>query len=318
MDSIRQLFTEKFRPQNFNQLIAPPRIKNELSKGLVQNILLYGSPGTGKTSTLFILAKDHPTLYINASDERGIQTIRDRISKFCSTISLDGGKESLKCVILDEIDGATQDFYKALRAVMERYAQTTRFIASCNNINQIPDPVSKSRFNRISFDPLNKEEEVYLLKEYEKRVGLILDAAKISHDEKILKKFVKNEFPDLRSLMTKIQSLYLRGVKKLDEDNILINFDFKDLYELCLSQKPSPYENYKFIVNEYGSRIEESFVSLGEDFPEYLKKTQPDKIHKLPGAIIAIAEYQYQKAFAIDPLITLLALVFKLQQIFNS
>lgn len=315
MNTVKQLFTEKFRPKSLNQLIAPPRIKDELNKGLIQNLLLYGSPGTGKTSTLFILAENHPTLYINASSERGIDTIRERISKFCATISLDGGREELKCVILDELDGATEEFYKALRAVMERYASTARFIASCNYIQKIPEPVYKSRFHNISYDPINKEEEEYLIKEYVKRVSAILGAAKITYSDDILLKFVKNDFPDLRALMNKVQSFYLRGVKALDETNFNINFDFKDLFDLCLKGPDKPYENYKFVVNEYGSRIDESLVALGNDFPEYLKNVSPDKIDKLPMVLIAVADYQYQKSLAIDPLITLLACVFKVQQI---
>ena len=277
--------------------------------------MLYGSPGTGKTSTLFILAEGHDTKYINASSERGIDTIRDQISKFCSTISLDGGKEKLKCVILDELDGATDEFYKALRAVMERYSQTARFIASCNYIQKIPEPVYKSRFHSISFDPINQEESDYLMGEYEKRVKAILSAAGITSTPEILTKFVKNEFPDLRSLMNKVQSLYNRGIKELDETNFNTNFDFKDLFNVCLKPSSKPYENYKELVNQYGSRVEDSLAALGSDFPEHLKNVAPDKESKLPQVIIAVAEYQYQKQFAIDPLVTFLACVFKIQTI---
>lgn len=315
MSTVKQLFTEKFRPKNLGQLIAPPRIKDELNKGLIQNLLLYGSAGTGKTSTLFILAEGHQTLYINASSERGIDTIREKISKFCSTISLEDGRENLKCVILDELDGATDEFYKALRAVMERYSETARFIASCNYIQKIPDPVRKSRFHHISYDPINKEEENFLLAEYEKRVGAILKAANIESTPEILSKFVKNEFPDLRALMNKVQSLFLRGVKTLDETNFNLNFDFKDLFDLCLKGPDKPYENYKFIINQYGSKIDDSLSALGNDFPEYLKSVVPAKINKLPEVIITVAEYQYQKPFVIDPLITLLACIFKIQTI---
>ena len=315
MSTIQELFTEKFRPKNLGQLIAVPRIKEELNKGLVQNLLLYGSAGTGKTSTLFILGEGHPYLYINASSERGIDTIREKISKFCSTISLEDGRENLKCVILDELDGATEEFYKALRAVMERYSQTARFIASCNYIQKIPEPVRKSRFHHISFDPINKEEEDYLLVEYEKRVSAILSAAKITSTPEVLRKFVKNEFPDLRALMNKVQSLFLRGIKVLDETNFNINFDFKDLFDLCLKGPEKPYENYKFIIDQYGSKIDDSLSALGNDFPEYLKNVAPEKIDKLPMVIISVSEYQYQKPFVIDPLITLLACVFKIQTI---
>jgi len=277
--------------------------------------LLYGSPGTGKTSTLFILAEGHDTKYINASSERGIDTIRDDISKFCSTISLDGGKEKLKCVILDELDGATDEFYKALRAVMERYTQTARFIASCNYIQKIPSPVYKSRFHSISFDPINQEEETFLKAEYHNRVGAILNAAKIKYTPEVLHKFVKASFPDLRALMNKVQSLYNRGVTELSEENFNTNFDFRDLFNVCLQPTGKAYENYKAIVNQYGSRIDDSLAALGQDFPEYLKSVAPDKEDKLPPVIIAVAEYQYQKQFAIDPLVTLLACVFKIQTI---
>jgi len=311
---ITDLFTEKFRPKNLNQLITFDRIKKDLSGGLTQNILLSGSPGIGKTSTLFILAKDYTSLYINASSERGIETIREKISKFCSTISLEGGKEKFKCVILDECDSATPDFYNALRATMERYASTARFIASCNYIQKIPEPI-QSRFHIISFDPLNKEEELFLVEEYKKRIKLILDAIKIKYTEETLHKFIINDFPDLRSLTNKLQSFYNSKLQELDPKNFNINYDFKDLFDICLV-KPDPVNNYKFIVSEYSSRIDDALLSLGKDFPEYLKNNS-NKIDKLPLIIIAVAEYQYQKSFVIDPIISLLAAIFKIQSILN-
>jgi len=310
---VSELFTEKFRPKNLTQLIAPARIKTELSQGLVQNILLYGSAGTGKTSSLFILAENHPYIYINASSERGIDIIREKISKFCSTISLEGGSENLKCVILDEIDGATEEFFKALRSVMERYAATSRFIASCNHIQKVPAPV-QSRFHMISYDAIDKDEETYLIGEYKTRVAKILDAIKVTYTDEVLTKFVVNDFPDMRTLVQKIQSFYYRGIKALDPKNFNINFDFKDLFDLCLT-KPNPIDNYKFIVNQYGTKVDESLIVLGRDFPEYIKNNAPSKIDKLPIVIICIAEYQYQKEFVVDPMITLLACVFKIQEI---
>lgn len=313
MSVVKELFTEKFRPQNLSQLIIPERIKTELSKGLDDNLLLYGASGNGKTSTLFILAEQHPKLYINASSERGIDTIREKISKFCSTMSLEGGSENLKCVMLDELDGATEEFHKALRAVMERYASTSRFIASCNHIQKIPDPI-RSRFHMISYDPINNEEEKYLIEEYEKRVSKILSAVQIKYTPKILQKFVLNDFPDLRTLIQKLQSFYRRGITELDPKNFNINFDFKELFEICLLS-PDPIVNFKFIVGQYGSNVTEALAVLGRDFPEYLKNNAPDKINKIPLIIIAVAEYQYQVQFVIDPLITLLACIFKIQQI---
>jgi replication factor C small subunit len=318
MSSVNELFTERFRPQKLEQLIAPERVKSQLKHGLVQNLLLFGSAGTGKTSTLFILAKDHPFLYINASDQRGIDIIRDNVVPFCSSISLEEGKEKLKCIILDELDGATGEFFKALRAVMEKYAKSARFVASCNFLNKIPEPIWDSRFLPISYDPINDTEKVYLTGEYKKRVGAILQAAKISYTEENLTKFVENDFPDMRALMNKIQSLHLRGSAELTSENTATTSDFADLFHLCLQPATKPYDNYKLIVNQFGSRIDESLTALGSEFPEYLKNMAPARLDKLPLVLISVAEYQYQKSFVIDPLITLCAAVFRIQQILNS
>ena len=315
MSLIKELFTEKFRPTKLEQLIAPDRIKKELEKGVVQNLLLEGPPGTGKTSTAFILVKNHPFLYINASEERGIDIVRDKITNFASTISLEGGKEDIKVIILDEGDFGTPEFYAALRPVIERYSKNVRFILTANYPEKIPEPIRDSRFHRINFYPINKEEEDKLLIDYAERVGKILKAAGILFSKEVLLKFVKNDFPDLRALMNKIQSMYLRGIKELDETNFNTNFDFKDLFDLCLKTDNKPYENYKLIINQYGNKIEDSLLSLGNDFPEYLKNVAPNKVDKLPGIIIALADYQYQLQFVIDKQITLLAAVFKIQQL---
>jgi replication factor C small subunit len=313
---VTQLFTEKFRPKELTTLIIPDRIRSELSRGLIQNILLFGNAGNGKTSAGFILSKPYTTLYINASSERGIDIIREKIGKFCSTISLEGGKENLKCVFLDEIDGATEEFFKALRAVMEKYANVVRFIATANYIQKISEPI-QSRFNCISFDAINSDEEQYLIEEYKKRIELILNAAKITYNLEILDKFVRNDFPDMRHILNSIQSLYLQGVKELNLSNIYTNFDFKNLFEMVF-QNLKPWENYKLIISDYSNKVKESIAAFSDFFPEYLKTYHPEKIDKLPLILIANAEYQYQVNFVIDEIISLLALVFKIQIILND
>jgi len=314
---ISQLFTERFRPKELASLIAVPRIKNELAKGLIQNVLFFGTQGSGKSSLGFILSQPYTTLYINASSERGIDVIREKISNFCATISLESGREKLKCVFLDEIDGGTNEFFSALRVSMEKYANVSRFIATANYIQKIPEPI-QSRFNCISFDAINNEEEVYLIEEYKKRVALIMKAAKISYSNEILNKFVRNDFPDLRSLLNKLQSFHIQGITELNDKNFNINFDFEDLFKLCLNKPDKPYENYKLIISEYSSKISESLSALGSDFVEYIKSNAPNRIDKIPMIIIAVAEHQAQRTLVIDPLVTLLSCVFKLQIIINS
>jgi len=315
-NTLQQLFTEKFRPKDFASLIAPDRIKRILSKGLVLNTVLYGSPGTGKTSTMWIVAKGHPTLYINGKDAKA-EFVGGQLAKFCSTISLDGGTEKLKCVLIDEVDGASAAFFDAIKVPIEKYSNMARFIVATNYVQKIPEGVF-SRFDRISFDPINNEEEVYLLEEYKKRIALILNAAKITYTPEILHKFVKNEFPDMRQLMTKIQSLYLQEVRELTEKNYNINFDYEDLFKVCFNKPDKAYENYKFIVGEYASRIDDALNALGQDLIEYIKSNVPSKVDKIPMIIISVAEHQSQRSLVIDPLITLLSCVYKIQIILNS
>jgi len=316
MSVVNELFTEKFRPKSLDMLIVPPRVKDELAQGLVQNLLLYGTPGNGKTSTAWILAQGHTTKFINASSERGIDTIRDDIAKFCSTVSLLDGNEHLKCVILDEIDNATNDFFMALKSVIEKYSKVARFIATCNYLPKVPDAIT-SRLHLVSYDPINSEEEKYLIQEYKTRIGLIFNKLNVVYTDELLEKFILSNFPDMRSLMNKLQSMYLRNIKKLTEESLHTHYDFDDLFKLCVSKPDKPHNNYKFVVTQYGNKVDEALTVLGTEFPDYLKSRHPNLEAKLPLVVIAIAEYQYQKTFTIDPMISLLAAIFKLQTILS-
>ena len=153
MQSLNQLFTEKYRPKNLEQLILPERVMAKFKDGITQNMLFAGSPGTGKTSTAKAIVNqfDLPYLYINASTYTSVDVIRTRITDFCSTMSILDDRNKFKVVILDEVDGVSDQFFKALRATMEQFASNSRFIATCNYINKLPDPIL-SRFEVINFD----------------------------------------------------------------------------------------------------------------------------------------------------------------------
>ena len=129
------LLTEKYRPKTLEDLITPARVGEKLSKGVYQHLLLHGSPGTGKTSAAKVLVKHfkHPYLYINASTDTSIDIVRNRITDFCANRSIMDEPGKLKVIILDEIDGVSDQFFKALRATMDQFAINARFIATCNN-----------------------------------------------------------------------------------------------------------------------------------------------------------------------------------------
>jgi len=143
MSVINQLLTEKVRPKNLDQIILLDRIRKSVDyETLSQNFLFHSQvPGSGKTSLSKILSSDKPTLYLNVSSEGRIDVLREEITEFCSTRALNNYDSDYKVVILDEMDGGSNEFFKALRAVMEKFSDHVRFIGTCNYINKIPEPI---------------------------------------------------------------------------------------------------------------------------------------------------------------------------------
>ena len=314
---IQELLTEKLRPKELKHMILPKRIKGSFENGLQQNVLLAGSPGSGKTSMAKILIKNHPYIFINVSDESSVETIRTKVHDFCSTVSILDGENHIKIVVLDEFDGASEQFYKALRGTIEKYAKTTRFVATCNYLSKIPDAI-KSRFEVYDFDPVNKEEENEIKIEWQERVSKILSLMEINHDEKSLDLFSKKYFPDMRSALNTIQRWQIDGVTDLTESKINeITFDHESIFNMILSQ-PDSIGNYQYIVGQYSGRVDEVMASLSSDFIKWLEEKAPSKLNLIPVAIITVAKYQSQRSQVIDPIVSLLALIFELQQMFNK
>lgn len=314
---IPQLFTEAFRPQDLSQIILLPRVRSEVDKGLVDNLLFAGTPGTGKTTISRIMGKfGSDPLIINASMYRGIDIIREKIMAYATASCLFDGADKKKVVILEECDNLTYDAWSALRATIEQFHATVRFIANCNYIEKIPEPI-QSRFNCIFLEPQNNEEETYLVNEYIKRVALILNACRISYTEPVIRKFVQDSFPDMRTIIKKIQQLYTRGITEITPETLGSSFDCSSLFQLILGPA-NPWENYKQLVANWATKPEEAITQIGKEFPDYLATVAPDKLNKLPLVIVEIAEYSSQLPQAIDKFVVFLALVYKLQMTLQS
>jgi len=324
---IKELLTEKLRPKKFEHLVLPERIKTALGGGtIMQNVLLHGSPGTGKTSAAKVLAVGSPSLYINVSDESSVEIIRNKISDFCSGMPImedieenplapkQENGQPFKIVILDEVDGASEQFFKALRATIEKFHVSCRFIATCNYVNKIPEPV-QSRFECINFDFVNKEEEGQVKVEWTARVKGLFARLGINVDEAALQEFVSRNFPDMRSALNKIQSFKIRGVTTLSADQVKeLNWDFEDLYSL-LASKPDPIKNYEFIHTNYSGMVDDVMNSLSTEFVAWIREKIPEKIPAIPQIIISNAAHQAQRIQVIDPTISLLSLCFTIQKL---
>ncbi len=315
---IQALFTEKYRPKNLSDLILPDRVMSKFKDGLTQNMLFAGSPGTGKTSTAKAIINQFelPYLYINASTDTSVDVIRTRITDFCSTMSILDDRDKFKVVILDEVDGVSDQFFKALRATMETFAANSRFIATCNYINKLPDPIL-SRFEVINFD-FDKEEETELTKKYIKRVYDICGKEGMTIEKPALVEFVKRNFPDLRSTLNKLQGYKSQGTVNIGiEDVKRFNSVYKDVFDLIFNET-DPIKNYKVLVSEYSNRVDDVLQTLGSDFIEYIQAEKPNHIKCIPQVVITVAEHQAQRVNVIDPIITMLSCAYKLQEIIRS
>jgi replication factor C small subunit len=314
---IQDLLTEKLRPKEIRHMILPPRIRSLFeNKGLNHNVLLAGSPGCGKTTLAKILAKDLPHIFINVSDESSVDTIRNKINDFCSNISVLDGKSSKKVVILDEFDGASDQFYKALRGTIEKFAGNTRFVATCNWINKVPEAI-QSRFEVINFDPSNSEEEEMIKDEWRSRVNLILGKLGITIDQESLVAFEKEYFPDFRSALNRIQSWTIEGISKIDLSKVKeANWSYEDLYKMIVESK-DPVKNYQIIVGQYSSKVDDVMTSLGEEFINWIIKNHPDKTKIIPAVVVLVASHQAQRIAVIDPVVSLLSLFYQIQKLID-
>ena len=314
---IQDLLTEKLRPKEIRHMILPPRIRSLFeNKGLNHNVLLAGSPGCGKTTLAKILAKDLPHIFINVSDESSVDTIRNKINDFCSNISVLDGKSSKKVVILDEFDGASDQFYKALRGTIEKFAGNTRFVATCNWINKVPEAI-QSRFEVINFDPSNPEEEEMIKDEWRSRVNLILGKLGITIDQESLVAFEREYFPDFRSALNRIQSWTIEGITKIDLSKVTeANWSYEDLYKMIVESK-DPVKNYQTIVGQYSTKVDDVMTSLGEEFINWIVKNHPDKTKIIPAVVVLVASHQAQRIAVIDPVVSLLSLFYQIQKLID-
>lgn len=317
METIKKLFTEIFRPTDLKNVILPSRIYSDLSNGLIQNTFLYGPAGSGKTTIARILTQGYDCLKLNGSSENGIDIIRNKVVNFSSTISLSDGIDKMKVIYIDEADGLTDAAWDALRETIERYAENTRFICTCNKIEKIPVPI-KSRFKCIPVYPINKEEEDVIFDAYITYVGKILNGIHITYTDEVLNQFIHSYFPDMRSILNTIQTLYIQQATTLDRNSLIKTFDCNDLFNIILTENSNPVENYKFIMENYSTVPDDAMLEISKNFIEYLRHNYDQYNNKIPLLIIAIAEYINQLKDAIDKVIVLLACVYKLQLILFS
>lgn len=292
-----KLYVEKYRSKVLDEYVGNETLKQVISKYIeqndIQNLLLYGPPGTGKTTLAKLLINnincDH--LYINASDERGIETIREKVQGFASTASF----KPLKVIILDEADFITIQGQAALRNVIETYSMSTRFILTCNFIERIIDPL-QSRCQVLKIVPPSKGEVA-------KHVVTVLEKENTEYDLDSIKIVVNQFYPDLRKILNTCQLSTHNGKLVLDKSVLIAsNYIDKVVSELTKPTLTSWKTIKQIIADSNISEYDELFRELYNRVEEYSKGNDGE-------IIILVSESQYQSNFRIDKEINIMACI---------
>ena len=295
------LWVEQYRPQTIDECILPTDIKETfqsfVDRGEISNLLLAGPPGCGKTTVARALCEQMNAdyMFINGSEESGIDTLRTKIKNFASTVSLSGGK---KVVILDEADYLNpQSTQPAMRGFIEEFHKNCRFILTCNFKNRLIEPLH-SRFSTIDFKIANKDRPVLASKLFAK-VGIILKEQAIPFDEAVVAELINKHFPDYRRILNELQRYSVSG--KIDT-GILANISDDNLNKLISLLKEKDCTNMrKWVVNNLDNDPVVVFRRIYDTMYENLES------ETIPHAVLLLADYSYKSAFVADQEINLVA-----------
>lgn len=288
------IWNEKYRPSVLENFISADEFKSKID-GYIKNndiphLIFAGQVGSGKTTIAKILAKnvDCDYLYINASDENGIDTIRDKVKSFASSASF----KTLKLVILDEADFLTTPAQAILRNIIETFSLKTRFIFTCNYLERIIEPI-QSRCSIYRLEPPTKAHIA-------KHISQILDKENIKYELKDLATIILKLYPDLRRIINQTQESCSGGKLNTMEDKMSSMYK-QEIYDILSHPTKNSLREIRQIVLDNEIR----------DYKE-LYTFLYDRYFETPNIIVILAEAQYKDAFVADHEINFMAAISKI------
>ena len=290
------LWVERYRPQDLSTYVGNEHLKTKVERflddGNVPHLLLYGRAGGGKTTLAKIIVNNTECdyLYINASDERNIDLVRDKLKTFASSV----GFKPMKVVILDEADYLNVNSAQpALRNLMETFSAHCRFILTCNYVEKIIDPI-QSRCQTYKIIPPSKKEVAVHAK-------TILEKENISFDLDDLALVVTAGYPDLRKVINELQRMSINGKLTVDKDGMIHN-EFKLQFLDAIRNGESIGTIRKMVADSNFTEYTELYRLLYDEVESF-------GVDKMPEIIADISKGSYQDVLVVDKEINFIATV---------
>ena len=301
MQTEHTLWVEKYRPSTLDTYIGNDQLKSKvavyLESGDLPHLLLFGKAGTGKTTLAKLLVNNIECdyLYINASDENNVDTVRTKVKSFASTM----GFKDYKVIILDECDYITPNAQAALRNLMETFSKYCRFILTCNFVERIIDPIQSRCQSFQVIPPDRKQVAIHL--------SNILQSENVESEVSDIALLVNSGYPDIRRVINSAQRQSIDGKLTIDKQSIVEN-DYKlKLLEILKKQdRKSAFKNIRqLLADSQVKDYADLFRLLYDEVDSYGKG-------HIAECILVIAKYELSDAQVVDKEINAMAMVIEL------